>query len=60
VTGLVALAGAVGLDGVLTTATCVRAVAHVGGRYGFAVRSDDDRVEVLALVATTLGARPVG
>lgn len=54
--GLVALAGAVGLDGVLTTATCVRAVADVGARYGFAARSDDERTAVLALVATTLGA----
>ncbi|GLZ45836.1 hypothetical protein Acsp06_20210 [Actinomycetospora sp. NBRC 106375] len=58
VAGAVALAGAVGLDGVLTTATCVRAVSHVGARYGFAARSDEERTVVLAVVATSLGAAP--
>lgn len=53
--GLAGLAGAFGIDSVLTTATCVRAVSHVGAHYGFAVRSDDERTEVLAIVATTLG-----
>lgn len=52
---LVGVVGSLGLDGLLTTATCVRAVSHVGGSYGFAVRTDDERTEVLALVATTLG-----
>lgn len=53
---LVGVIGAFGLDSLLTTATCVRAVSHVGTRYGFAVRSDAERTAVLAIVATTLGA----
>lgn len=55
--GLVSLAGAFGIENLLTTATCVRAVSHVGARYGFVVRSDDDRVAVLAIVAGSLGGR---
>jgi len=51
------LATAFGVDNLLTTATCVRAVSHVGARYGFVVRSDDERTAVLALVATSLGGR---
>ena len=54
---LVGVAAAFGVDTLLTTATCVRAVAHVGAHYGFVVRSDDERVEVLALVAGSLGGR---
>ena len=52
---VVGLLGALGVDGLLTTATCVRAVSHVGASYGFAVRTDEERTAVLALVATTLG-----
>lgn len=51
------VATALGVDDLLATATCVRAVAHIGGRYGFAVRSDAERAAVLALVATSLGGR---
>jgi hypothetical protein len=58
--GLVSLAGAIGIENLLTTATCVRAVSHVGARYGFVVRSDDERVAVLAIVAGSLGGRTTG
>ncbi|MEJ2888896.1 hypothetical protein [Actinomycetospora aeridis] len=57
---LVGAVGSLGLDGLLTTATCVRAVSHVGASYGFAVSSDAERTEVLALVATTLGGTTDG
>ncbi|GAA4933316.1 hypothetical protein EV188_103635 [Actinomycetospora succinea] len=57
---VVGVLGALGVDTLLTTATCVRAVSHVGASYGFAVRSDDDRTQVLALVATTLGGTAHG
>jgi hypothetical protein len=55
--GLVSLAGAFGIENLLTTATCVRAVSHVGARYGFVVRSEDERVAVLTVVAESLGGR---
>ncbi|MEJ2862869.1 hypothetical protein [Actinomycetospora flava] len=57
---VVGLLGALGIDSLLTTATCVRAVSHVGASYGFAARTDEDRTAVLALVATTLGGAGEG
>ncbi|GAA4885120.1 hypothetical protein [Actinomycetospora straminea] len=57
---VVGVVGSLCLDSLLTTATCVRAVSHVGAHYGFAVRSDEDRTAVLALVATSLGGTAEG
>lgn len=57
---VVGVIGALGLDSLLTTATCVRAVSHVGAHYGFAARSEDERTAVLALVATSLGGTTEG
>lgn len=51
---LATAAGVLGADSVLTTATCVRAVAHVGAYYGYDPRTEAERAVVLAVLATSL------